>query len=368
MKRVIAIVVAMTLGVGLLSAQSLEERLQTMAENNAKAYINPFVTAFGTAMNSGWFFTAKPHKLLGFDIGVRAMAVEVPKSQQYFNFDVSALDITETISIPGVGTYTMSLDPEKIYPNRQVPTSLGSKEGGYIPAISDDEIVTEFENQLMNQGVSQTILDQPTVQDNLYSIANNIPDLETPPGIDLAYFPLAVPQASVGLSLPMLPIHLELSGRYLPEVQISEEIGKFKFMGAGAKLALDPFVPLPLFGIKIAAGAYMQKLEVGKIIESNHALYSLQVSRDFSLLALGVGVYGGIGKETSDFKVKYTYNNTGNPSDPLNGTQIKFDLKGENDFRTTIGLRLRLAFLNINADISNGTDKVATAGVSLTLR
>ncbi len=367
MKRVIAIVVAMTLGVGLLSAQNLEERLQTMAANNAKAYLNPFVTAFGTAMNSGWYFTAKPHKLLGFDIGVRAMAVEIPKAQQTFNFDVSALDLSETITI-GANTYTVHLDPETIYPDRKVPTAFGSKEGGYIPAISDDEIVTEFENQLLTQGVSQTILDQPTVQNNLYSIANNIPDLETPPGFDLAYFAIALPQASLGISLPMLPIHLELSGRYLPEVKISDEIGKFKFVGVGGKLALDPFIPLPLFGIKIAAGAYMQKLEVGKIIESNHALYSLQVSRDFNLLLLGFGLYGGIGKETSDFKVKYTYNNTGNPHDPLNGTQINFDLKGENDFRTTLGVRVRLAFLNINADISNGTDKVATAGVSLTLR
>lgn len=367
MRKVLALLLIISLGVGLAGAQSLEERIQTMAANNAKSYINPFVTAFGTAMNSGWFFTAKPHKLLGFDLGVRAMWVEIPKGQAEFDFDVSALDITESFTITGYGTKTVHLDPEQIYPNRKVPTVFGKDQRGYIPTIGADAIVDEFESQLAAQGVPQTVLDQTVVQTQLYTVANSIPALTTPPGFNLKALPMVVPQAAVGLSIPMLPIHLELAGRYLPEVELPEDIGKFKFYGVGGKLALDPFIPLPLLGIKIAAGAYMQKLEVGKIIESNHMLYSLQVSRDFSLLVLGVGVYAGIGKENSDFKVKYTYNSN-NPTDPLNGTMIKFNLKGENDFRTTIGARIRLLLFNINADYSTGTDKVLTAGVGITMR
>jgi hypothetical protein len=368
MRKFAVILVLASLGVGMVGAQSLEERLKTMASNNAKAYLDPFVTAFGTAMNSGWYFSAKPHKLLGFDLGIRAMAVQIPKGQDVFTWDVSALDITESITISGVGTYTVTLDPEQIYPEREVPTALGEKRAGNISPVGTDAIKTMFENQLRAQGVSDLILQQPQVQNQLTTVASSIPALETPPGVNLKLFPLAVPQAAIGLSLPVLPIKMEVAGRYLPEIELPEDLGKFKFYGIGGKLALDPFIPLPLLGIKIAAGAYMQKLEIGKIIESNHMMYSLQVSRDFNLLILGVGIYGGLGKESSDFKVKYTYYNDKNPNDPFNGVQMKFDLKGENDFRTTIGARIRLLMFNINADYSTGTDNVLTAGVGLTLR
>jgi hypothetical protein len=361
------IVMVALLLVATIMGQSLEERLQQLAAKNAKNYVNPLVTAFGTAMNSGWYHTAQPHKLLGFDLGVKVMAVSFPKDQKSFVFDLSSLGtIEETISIGG-NSYTLSFEPNDIYPETEVPTFFGDDEEGRVLA-DNIGIKSSIETQLLNQGVSQQIIDQSQIQDQINTVAESIPDIVTPPGTNLPAWPMVVPQVALGLSVPTLPIKAEVVARYFPEVEVSEDIGKFKFMGLGGKLALDPFVPAPMFGIKVSVGAFFQKMEVGKIFESNHSLYSLMVSRDFSLMVAGVGIYGGIGKENSDVKINYTYNNANNPNDPLNGTKVKFDLEGENSFRTTIGARIRLAVINIHADYSMGADNVITAGVGLTLR
>jgi len=369
-KNVCSVLVIVALLVGLVGAQSIEEKLSEMASKNAKLYVTPLVTAFGSGMNSGWFHSAKPHKLLGFDIGVRAMLVQVPTDQKTFNFDLSAIEpITKSIPLGVLGTKTITLDPDVIYPDREVPTFFGKDEAAVIEA-DDEGIVADIKSQLLAQGVAQAVLDQPAIQSNLQSIANNIPDL-TPPiiGTDLKSLPLAAPQAAVGLSIPTLPIKAEVVVRALPEIEL-KDIGKFKFLGFGGKLALDPFIPIPMFPVNISVGAYLQKMSVGKVFETNHSLYTLMVGKDLSLLLFGVGVYGGVGMEKSKVKIKYTYNpENPDPNDPIApGTQIKFDLTGENKFRTTLGAHIRLTVFDISADYSMGADNVLTAGLGISIR
>jgi len=369
-KNVCSVLVIVALLVGLVGAQSIEEKLSEMASKNAKLYVTPLVTAFGSGMNSGWFHSAKPHKLLGFDIGVRAMLVQVPTDQKTFNFDLSAIEpITKSIPLGVLGTKTITLDPDVIYPDREVPTFFGKDEAAVIEA-DDEGIVADIKSQLLAQGVAQAVLDQPAIQSNLQSIANNIPDL-TPPiiGTNLKSLPLAAPQAAVGLSIPTLPIKAEVVVRALPEIEL-KDIGKFKFLGFGGKLALDPFIPIPMFPVNISVGAYLQKMSVGKVFETNHSLYTLMVGKDLSLLLFGVGVYGGVGMEKSKVKIKYTYNpENPDPNDPIApGTQIKFDLTGENKFRTTLGAHIRLTVFDISADYSMGADNVLTAGLGISIR
>jgi len=369
-KNVCSVLVIVALLVGLAGAQSIEEKLSEMASKNAKLYVTPLVTAFGSGMNSGWFHSAKPHKLLGFDIGVRAMLVQVPTDQKTFNFDLSAIDpITESVPLGLLGTKTITLDPDVVYPDREVPTFFGKDEAAVIEA-DDEGIVADIESQLLTQGVPQTVLDQPNIHSNLLTIANNIPDL-TPPiiGTNLKSLPLAAPQAAVGLSIPTLPIKAEVVVRALPEVEL-KDVGKFKFLGFGGKLALDPFIPIPMFPVNISLGAYLQKMSIGKVFETNHSLYTLMVGKDLSVLLFGVGVYGGVGMEKSKVRIKYTYNpENPDPNDPIApGTQIKFDLTGENKFRTTLGAHLRLAVFDISADYSMGADNVLTAGLGISIR
>jgi len=368
--KVLCVLLTVVFLTGIASAQSLEERLQTMVAKNAEMYVNPLVTAFGSGMNSGWFHSAKPHKLLGFDIGVRAMVVTFPDDQLEFNFDVSDLpgiDITETI---GGGSYNFQFGAEDLYPRRTVPTFFGESGEGQLGAATADEIKALIETQLLEQGMSQSDLGNAAIQNTLTDISGSveIPNVPMAPGTGLEFLPLIVPQAAIGLSLPMLPIKAEIVLRGIPEIEISKDLGSFKFFGAGAKLALDPFIPIPMFPVNIAVGGYFQTMSIGDVLTSNHSLLSLQVGKDLNLLLLALGVYAAVGLESSNMEVEYEYLNESDPGDILNGTTIGFDIKGENKFRTTVGARIRLAVFNISADYSMGADNVVTVGAGFSIR
>jgi len=364
-----AIMITMLLA-GLVFGQSLEERLQSMVSTNAEMYMNPLATAFGSGMNSGWFHSAKPHKMLGFDFGVRAMAVTFPDDQKMFDFDISQLedyDFSTTISVL-TQNYTIQMSAADLYPNTEVPSILGSKDGVDVRS-NKDQLVQIITNQLADQGASDAAITAAgtLIDDAAEDALQVVPSLVLA-GTGLEVLPLMVPQAAVGLSLPMLPIKAEIVVRGLPEVEINKDLGSFQFFGGGVKLALDPFIPIPMFPVNIAVGAYTQKMALGSVFEANNTLLTLMAGKDLSLLLFGVGVYGAVGMESSNIKINYEYMNEEDVNDPLNGTSVKFDMKGDNKFRTTIGGRIRLAVININADYTMGADNVLTAGVGISIR
>jgi len=327
-------------------------------------------TAFGSGMNSGWFHSAKPHKMLGFDFGVRAMAVTFPDDQKMFDFDISQLedyDFSTTISVL-TQNYTIQMSAADLYPNTEVPSILGSKDGVDVRA-NKDQLVQIITNQLADQGASDAAITAAgtLIDDAAEDALQVVPSLVLA-GTGLEVLPLMVPQAAVGLSLPMLPIKAEIVVRGLPEVEINKDLGSFQFFGGGVKLALDPFIPIPMFPVNIAVGAYTQKMALGSVFEANNTLLTLMAGKDLSLLLFGVGVYGAVGMESSNIKINYEYMNEEDVNDPLNGTSVKFDMKGDNKFRTTIGGRIRLAVININADYTMGADNVLTAGVGISIR
>ena len=57
------------------------------ASNFLTAYFSPLGESFGAGLNNGWYNTAKPHKLLGFDITLTLNTVSIPNDIQQFNPD-----------------------------------------------------------------------------------------------------------------------------------------------------------------------------------------------------------------------------------------------------------------------------------------
>ena len=49
------------------------------------AYLKPYASAFGADLSGGWYNTAKPHKLLGFDLTFSLCTSVVPSSDKTFN-------------------------------------------------------------------------------------------------------------------------------------------------------------------------------------------------------------------------------------------------------------------------------------------
>lgn len=126
---------ALVTAAGPVSAESLEQKLNRIASDNVRGYIRPLTEGLGADLNTCLFHSAKPHGLLGFDVGLKVLAVPMPDEADFFTADFGGS-------------------------TAETPTAVGPGEGGApIPATSDS----------------------------------------LPGGIDISIVPVAVPQASVGL-------------------------------------------------------------------------------------------------------------------------------------------------------------------------
>ncbi len=66
------------------------------AEKLFGAYLKPVTVGIGHDLNAGWYHTAKPHKLWGFDFNVSASAAFVPASDK--SYDASLLNLDGALS------------------------------------------------------------------------------------------------------------------------------------------------------------------------------------------------------------------------------------------------------------------------------
>lgn len=297
--------------------QSISEVLSKIAGDNAKNYIQPAVDAFGANLNSGLYYTADVHGVLGFDIGLRAMVVFVPDDQLKF---VAVLP--DSVVGPG-GTKIASGYPR----NHETATVWGGKG-----------------------------------QEGVQSTNSSVPPFPFPGGVDLKTVPLAVPQLSVGL-----PLGTEILLRYLPTIKISESIGKLSFFGIGLRHDIDQYIPVPGFPIDISAQFVYQSFSVKdtadrNILDTKAISLGAQVSKTFAIATL----YGGIAYENTAITIgPYQH------ADPSTGTTITinaFDVTAKNNFRFTVGAGIKLAIINLNIDYSLASTSVLSAGLSLGLR
>ena len=146
-----------------------------------EAYISPLGNSLGAALNNGWYNTAKPHSLGGFDVTITANIVMVPTTAKTFN-------ITESTE----GTFT----------GGETPTILGPKDGGAVVKYGGGE---------------ETM----------------------PTGFDLPIIPLPMLQAGVGLIK-----NTELDFRYMPELKIGDDAGKVGLFGIGLKHDILQWLPI----------------------------------------------------------------------------------------------------------------------------
>ncbi len=167
--------------------------------------------------------------------------------------------------------------------------------------------------------------------------------------------PLAVPQLSVG-TLYGTAVTL----RYLPDIQLSDEIGKLKYFGFGIQHNPSLWLPRPLL-FNASVGFFTQKLKLGDLFESTATHIGLQASKSFGPGILSFTPYVGIGWETSSMKFRYTFTS----EDGTLVLPVNFELEGDNTTRLTAGASLRIGIINLNADYSLGNTKTATVGLML---
>ncbi len=155
------------------------------------------------------------------------------------------------------------------------------------------------------------------------------------------------------------------------------------------------------FPIDLALGYYTNDLELdfsGAKINSTNRMISLQAGKTLNLPSFlaflgGVGIYGGIGFESSDLNLGYelanplaygcfsgsgTYKENVEDEEDCKGsnswetgvpTDISLSFPGDNTFRSLIGARVRILLVDAYVDYNMGNSNNAiNAGVGFTIR
>jgi hypothetical protein len=318
-----------------------------------QAYVSPWANAFGAALNGGWYNTAKPHKLLGFDLTTSFNVGIVPTSAD--KFEISSIGLSSSITGSGLA-----------------PTISGPKTTG--PAMA-----------CKSGGVT-------------------LASFNAPAGTAWKYVP--VPTVQIGLGLPF---GTELKGRFIPKISIKD--GDISLWGVGIVHSIIQYFPgnelLP-FDVSLFAGYTKLQgnvplgLKPDPSVAQNYTtpynsvtsfndqklninISALNVSAIASLNLPVITFYGGIGYCKTKTEMKFIgnfptpvlvtptlpatpyaeYNNTGVKT----GKDFpKMNIENFSGMRANIGLRIKLAVVTIHADYTKAQYNVLSAGLGISFR
>jgi len=302
---------------------SFGQAIQSILANDIKqgeklieAYFTPMAESFGAGLNSGWYNTAKPHSLGGFDLTFTFNTVIIPNSAKTFN-----------IKDAGGTTFTSSED--------RASTIFGSTSSTamyYVPSLV--------------QGSD--------------SITFNMPG-----GFKTPAIPLPMIQAGIGLIK-----NTAIDIRYMPMLNVGDDINVNLF-GIGLKHDLLQWIPgigdaTPM-SLSLQGGYTSLNTELkiaGQEVALNTKATTINLVASKKLLM--VTGYAGLG---------YNSANTTFEADAdfeLNGIRfnekIKIDFESNNSLRANIGLRLNMSIVTIQADYTFAEYPTATLGLGVSLR
>ena len=80
MKKLITLLAISCFGFSAMAQTEIQD-----GKSLIEAYISPLGNSLGAALNNGWYNTAKPHHLGGFDVTITANLVLVPADAKTFN-------------------------------------------------------------------------------------------------------------------------------------------------------------------------------------------------------------------------------------------------------------------------------------------
>lgn len=354
---VVALVTLLWSAVGYSQIGNVEDLLRGGVEDAnllIKEYLSPFGVGFGADLNNGWYSTAGTHELGGFDITVMANSAIAPSRAG--SFDLSELPL-ENMRLSNSNVTSIA------------PTVVGDNEPGPDlevvapnPFTGNDEVIGSF---------------------------------QMPEGLGFRYVPSAIVQASVGLVR-----NTNLMVRFFPEIEINEDIGRFKMIGFGVKHELNQWIPttgpLPV-DLAVMAGFTSFQAESDLALEpdlnavqtganyddqqvnlkATSFTFNFLASKQFSVLTL----FGSMGFGTSnvDLNLKGNYPVTVIETDPASADfgekviedfvdPVNLSFSGENNVRANFGFQLKLAVLAFHASYTVASYPVVNAGLGFSIR
>lgn len=300
-----------------------------------KNYMEPAFVGFGYGFNSGWYNTAKPHKLFGFDLTASMSLAYIPNSAQFFTFnDANYSNVRLT-------------NPS----DNQFPTFFG-------PNLGADEIP------------ELTFLD-PDNGEEVLRITG-----PTGLGIDETALPNVVPTGMVQLGLGLIK-NTELKLRFVPEQEIGDpgEEFKFKVFGIGVMHDFKQWIPgMKLLPFDLSAFIGYTSINTSFAIDSDNPdqigelnvsgmTFQAVISKKLALLT----VYGGVGfiSSSTDFALKGSYSIEAESAPLVDPVNFDFSSSGA---RANIGARLKLLILTLHGEYAIQEYNTLTLGVGISVR
>ena len=315
MNRILLIII-----LSLFTTKSFSQ-VQIENINDAQAflqeYLNPLGNGLGAITNNGWYNSAKPHKVLGFDA-------------------------TFTLSVLNVSDEKKSFDPNSISnfssSETSTPTILGSGDGAIVQYDGE-----EF--KLPNQKTS--------------------------------FSTLILPNFNFGLGILK---KTELNGRFIPNYKYNLGFfgkGEIGMWGVGFKHDLLQWVPIIGNAIPISLSLQAGHTQ----LNSELSILDQEVNIDVQATNLNIILSRKLLMLTGYTSFGYNFSTTTfsageniNDSENFNLNELEIDLpiemkfENNNEFRANVGLRFNLAVVTINANHTFSKYPVTTLGLGVGLR
>tara|TARA_B100001758_G_scaffold185010_1_gene161726 strand:+ start:6337 stop:7275 length:939 start_codon:yes stop_codon:yes gene_type:complete len=312
MKKYLFILLASLFTINSYAQVILAEDI-TQGEKLIEAYFSPMAESFAGGLNNGWYNTAKPHSLGGFDFTLSLNTVIIPKSAQTFN-----------IKDAGGNTFTSNAN--------DASTIIGSNNG----------------------------------QDMTY---NDTIEFKLPGGFDIPIVPLPIIQAGVGLMK-----NTAVDIRFIPNINVGKGGDKsieINLLGVGLKHDLLQWIPaigdaipmsLSLQGGYTSLNAEMEIKGQNVGLSTKATTINLIASRKLLMITAYAGL--GYNSSTTTFSTDANFDLGG----VLFDDEISVDFDSNNNLRANIGLRLNMTLVTIHADYTLAKYPTATLGLGISLR
>ena len=313
MKKLLFTLLAGLIGISSYSQSILSNDI-AQAEKLIEAYFTPMAGSFGAGLNSGWYNTAKPHSLGGFDLTFTLNTVIIPNSAETFK--------------------------------------IGDAFGNVFES-AENEASTIFGNS-----------DATTMIYNNSSTGLDV-DFEMPGGFKTPAIPLPMIQAGIGLIK-----NTAIDVRYMPMLNVGDNINVNLF-GIGIKHDLLQWIPgignaipmsLSLQGGYTSLNTELEILGQEVSLKTKATTINLVASKKLLMVTGYVGL--GYNSATTTFTTDANFDLGGIQFDE----KVEVAFESNNNLRTNIGLRLNMTVVTIQADYTFAEYPTATLGVGVSLR
>lgn len=303
------------------------------AETYLQGYMEPAFVGFGLGFNSGWYNTAKPHKLFGFDITAGVSLAEIPDENKFFTFDNA--DYT-SMQLTNGNT-------------AQLPTFAG-------PNLNADDIA-ELTIPSTEDGVPDLRLSGIT---GIGIEENDVYPFES------VFVPAPFAQIGIGLIK-----NTEVKLRIVPEQNITGG-HTFNSLGFGVMHDVKQWIPgmklLPFdlsafFAFNQFGSTFVIDEDAGQTAELNlyGTTYQAIVSKKLAILT----VYAGVGFMTSGSQFRVLGDYEAGPTVLTDPVDFSFETSSA---RANIGARLKLLILTVHAEYAIQTYNTLTVGLGVSVR